>query len=180
MIYFLYLDIMKHKVSMFGGVALHKNVLMFLFTDFLYTNNREAVILDLTTNLSGIMITSQCCSPTTAGAHNRIDKIFFCTSPPTWLTCKSWRIKYSRSGTKLLNVLLQCVSKKNFTLWSLNYLQAIVLIWQLWRFELMIRSCTNGNYMTLLLISSVYKTFCYCESLIWSSQNSRINIIACR
>ena len=24
------------------------------------------------------------------------------------------------------------VYKKNFTLWNLNYLQAIVLIWQLW------------------------------------------------
>ena len=28
--------------------------------------------------------------------------------------------------------MIQCVSKKHFTLWNLNYLQAIVLIWQLW------------------------------------------------
>ena len=28
--------------------------------------------------------------------------------------------------------MIQCVSKKHFTLWNLNYLPAIVLIWQLW------------------------------------------------
>ena len=39
------------------------------------------------TNLSGI--TRQCCSPTTASAHNRIDKIFVSALPPTWPTCKS-------------------------------------------------------------------------------------------
>ena len=30
--------------------------------------------------------------------------------------------------------------------------------------------CSHGNYMTLLLISSVYKIFCLCGSLIQSSQ----------
>ena len=31
-----------------------------------------------------------------------------------------------------LNRDVTTVYKKNFTLWNLNYLQAIVLIWQLW------------------------------------------------
>ena len=35
-----------------------------------------------------------------AGAHNRIDKIFFCASPPTWLTCKS-RITFILQGDKM-------------------------------------------------------------------------------
>ena len=39
------------------------------------------------TNLLGI--TRQCFSATTAGTHSWIDKIFFCTSPPTWPTYKS-------------------------------------------------------------------------------------------
>ena len=41
----------------------------------------------LATNQLGI--TRQCCLPTMPGAHNRIDKIFFCVSPPTSSTCKS-------------------------------------------------------------------------------------------
>ena len=35
-----------------------------------------------------------------AGAHNRIDKIFFCASPPKWLTCKS-RITFILQGDKM-------------------------------------------------------------------------------
>ena len=35
-----------------------------------------------------------------AGAHNRIDKIFFCASPPTWLTWKS-RITFKLQGDKM-------------------------------------------------------------------------------
>ena len=37
-----------------------------------------------------------------AGAHNRIDKIFFCASPwpPTWLTWKS-RITFILQGDKM-------------------------------------------------------------------------------
>ncbi len=35
-----------------------------------------------------------------AGAHNRIDKIFICASPPTWLTCKS-RITFILQGDKM-------------------------------------------------------------------------------
>ncbi len=33
-------------------------------------------------------------------AHNIIDKIFFCASPPTWLTCKS-RITFILHGDKM-------------------------------------------------------------------------------
>ena len=42
------------------------------------------------------------------------------------------------------------------------------------------RSCTHRNFMTLLLISNVYKIFCFCESLIRSSQSCQITTIACR
>ena len=37
------------------------------------------------------------------------------------------------------------------------------------------RSCTHANYVTLLLISNVYRTLCFWGSLIWSVQSCQIN-----
>ena len=44
-------------------------------------------------------------------------KLAFCLTQIYFLAITSWYTEYI---------------KKNFILWSLNYLQAIVLIWQLW------------------------------------------------
>ena len=48
--------------------------------------------------------TRQCFSPTLAGAHNRIDKIFFCASPPTWPTCKSRMVDNSTAIEMLMQI----------------------------------------------------------------------------
>ena len=68
---------------------------------------RRHIQTRLATNLSGI--TRQCSSPTTAGAHNRINKIFFCTSPPTWPTCKSRisRMRYRSTAASRVHIMLK-------------------------------------------------------------------------
>ena len=86
---------------------------------------------------------------------------------------------FNMKAVSFFLLALYSVYKKNFTLWNLNYLQAIVLIWQLWMLRINDPQ-KHGNYMTLLLISNVYKTFCFCGSLIWSNQNCQVNTIACR
>ena len=53
----------------------------------LHWNNKQTKE-DLNAWLTTILLRfiKQCCLPTSAGAHNNTDKIFFCITPPNWWT----------------------------------------------------------------------------------------------
>ena len=79
-----------------------------------------------------------------------------------------WCVKLLQSN------ILQCV-QKNLTLWNSNYLQAIVSVWRLWMLRMNDPQkhevlYTHGNYMTLILLSNVYKAFFLRSKIFRSSQ----------
>ena len=69
--------------------------------------------------------------------------------------------------------------KKNFTLWNLNYLQAIVFIWQLWL--LRINDPQKQKVLYTLELNNNVIIIPFVHDLVFLRiQSCQINTIACR
>ena len=95
------------------------------------------------------------------------------------------KLTISRGSTHIKCFVMHCVSRKNFTLWNLNYLQAIVLIWQLWM--LRINDPQKRNVLhTWELYDNITDCHCVEDLAFWRIINSKLlelsyfNTTACR